>query len=314
MSDLRLDYQASAADAGQRADKVLAASTQAVSRVRLKKAFDAGGVTVNGVAVSARHKLQSGDRVAALIASEVHSSDAPSAQAIALDVLYEDEHLIAVNKPSGMVTHPGNGTADDTLVHALLAHCGAALSSIGAPVRPGIVHRLDKETSGVIVVAKSDSAHLALARAFAGRELDKRYCALVRGAPTAPLGSCKGPIFRHPVQRTKMAVLEKGRVAHTDWRVLQRFGSSGVASMIECVLHTGRTHQIRVHLSHAGFPLLGDTLYGFKAGGFPIAIPRVMLHAERLRLKHPLTQEPLELSAPLPMDFEQVIVQLETMA
>jgi 23S rRNA pseudouridine1911/1915/1917 synthase len=306
--DLLLDYCASAADAGQRADKILAASTQEVSRVRLKKAFDAGKVTVNGVVVAAKQKLQAGDRIKALIEPEVHGVASPSAQAIALDILYEDEHLIAVNKASGMVTHPGNGTAEDTLVHALLDHCGEALSSIGAPLRPGIVHRLDKETSGVIVVAKSDVAHLALARAFAGRELDKRYRALVRGAPATESGSCRGAIFRHSVHRTRMAVVPKGRTAHTDWRVLQRFGS--LASMVECVLHTGRTHQIRVHMSHAGFPLLGDTVYGFKPASFPLPIPRVMLHAERLRLTHPITKVTLDLHAPLPMDFAEMIAQL----
>ncbi len=307
--DLLLDYFASAADAGQRADKILAASTQVVSRVRLKKAFDAGKVTINGIAVPAKHKLQPGDRIKALIEPEVHTVPSPSAQTIDLSVLYEDEHLIAINKASGMVTHPGNGTAEDTLVHALLDYCGDALSTIGAPLRPGIVHRLDKETSGVIVVAKSDAAHLALARAFAGRELDKRYRAMLRGAPATESGSCRGAIFRHPVHRTKMAVVTKGRVAHTDWRVLQRFGH--LASMVECVLHTGRTHQIRVHMSHAGFPLLGDSLYGFKPAGFPLAIPRVMLHAERLRLRHPITEDLLDLHAPLPEDFVSIASQLD---
>lgn len=308
MSELRLEYLADAGDAGQRADKILAANSPDVSRTRLKKAFEADAVTVNGCVVGARHKLQAGDRIVAIIVADTEFEAAPIAQSIALDVLYEDDELIAVNKPSGMVTHPGNGTGDDTLVHALLAHCGKALSSIGAPLRPGIVHRLDKETSGVIVVAKTDRAHLALAKAFAGRELDKRYRALVRGVPDTDSGSCRGAIFRHPVHRTKMAVLPNGRVAHTDWRVLERFGK--LASLVECLLYTGRTHQIRVHMSHAGLPLLGDSLYGFKANGFPLSIPRVMLHAECLRLQHPISQQPLEIHAPLPADFLTVREQL----
>jgi 23S rRNA pseudouridine1911/1915/1917 synthase len=312
MNPRRLQYEAGLEDVGQRVDKVLAKTTQEISRSRLKKAFDAGKVVVNAVAVAGRYKLHAGDWIEAEIEEASLTSEAPTAQAIGLSILYEDEDLIVINKASGMVTHPGNGTTEDTLVHALLSHCGDQLSSIGAPMRPGIVHRLDKETSGVIVVAKTDSAHLALARAFAGRNLYKRYRALVCGVPEKDTGSCTGAIFRHPVHRIKMAVLDKGRVAHTDWRVLRRFGK--LASELECVLHTGRTHQIRVHMSYAGFPLLGDTLYGFKPTGFPMAIPRVMLHAERLHLEHPLTQAKCEFHAPVPDDYETTVAQLQKLA
>jgi len=207
-----------------------------------------------------------------------------------------------------MVTHPGSGTGEDTLVHALLHHCGA-LSGVGAPDRPGIVHRLDKETSGLIVVAKTDAAHHGLAAAFSGRETYKRYAALVLGLPKRSSGCCAEPIGRHPVVRTRMAVVPSGRSARTDWNLERTFGKR--AARLGCVIHTGRTHQIRVHLSHLGHPLLGDDSYGFKPARLPdVAVPRVMLHATELRLPHPSGSKELRLSAPLPGDFLQVEAEL----
>ncbi len=294
--------------AGARADKLLAEQAAGVSRTRLKRAFDAGQVTQNGAVIAARKKVGPGDVLRAELLLESFEA-APVARAIPLNIVFEDADIVVVNKAAGMVTHPGSGTGEDTLVHALLYHCKNALSSVGAPLRPGIVHRLDKETSGLLIVAKNDAAHHQLAAAFSSRTLYKRYLALVTGAPARDSGSCKAPIFRHATQRTKMAVTEKGRAAHTDWRVRQRFGHA--ATLVECVIHTGRTHQIRVHLSHLKHPLLGDHTYGYKANRLPqITVPRVMLHAAELRLKHPLSGEELQFAAPLPEDFNHLMAEL----
>ena len=301
-----------AGTAAGRADKVLADQAEGVSRTRLKRAFDAGQVTLNGAVVSARQKVKPGDQLRAELIPE-HFEAAPVARDIPLEIIFEDDDLVVVNKAPGMITHPGSGTGDDTLVHALLHHCGGQLSSVGAPLRPGIVHRLDKETSGVLVAAKNDAAHHSLAAAFSGRALYKRYLALVTGNPVRDSGTCLAPIFRHPTQRTKMAVVEKGRKAHTDWRVCRRFGSA--AALVECVIHTGRTHQIRVHMSHLKHPLLGDHTYGFKANRLAsLKVPRVLLHAAELRITHPTTGKPQTFEAPMPKDFAAVMESLAALA
>jgi len=230
---------------------------------------------------------------------------------IDLDILYEDRHLLAVNKPAGMVVHPGAGTGETTLVHALLAHCKGGLSGIGGVERPGIVHRLDKETTGVIVVAKTDAAHRGLSRQFAERILAKEYLALAAGAPGRTSGSIRKAIARNPRQRHKMTVVEDGaggRDAHTDWSVVERFGER--ASLLRCTIHTGRTHQIRVHLKSIGHPVLGDRAYGWVPGPALLAPPRVMLHAEHLVVTHPITGRVLDLRAPLPADFKAQIKAL----
>ena len=238
---------------------------------------------------------------------------APTAVDLPLEVIYEDESIIVVNKAAGMITHPGNGTGDNTLVHALLYHCGENLSSVGAPDRPGIVHRLDKDTSGLIVVAKNDAAHHKLAEAFSERKTFKRYTALVFGIPKTSRGTIKEPIGRHPVMRTRMAVVHSGKPAHTDWHVEARYGQR--ATRMSCVIHSGRTHQIRVHMSELRFPLLGDTTYGFKPGRLKdIEIPRVMLHSTELRIQHPERDEWMTFEAPLPADFEAVMAQLAQLA
>jgi 23S rRNA pseudouridine1911/1915/1917 synthase len=215
-----------------------------------------------------------------------------------------------VNKAAGMITHPGNGTGDNTLVHALLHHCGENLSTVGAPDRPGIVHRLDKETSGLIIAAKNDTAHHKLAAAFSERKTYKRYTALVFGIPKVGQGTIKEAIGRHPVMRTRMAVVHSGKPAHTDWKVEARYGQK--AARMTCIIHTGRTHQIRVHMSEIRFPLLGDTTYGFKPGRLTgIEVPRVMLHSTELRIQHPDRDELMTFEAPLPRDFEDLIAQLK---
>ncbi len=291
-----------------RADKIFAAEFEDVSRVRLQKAFDAGQVTFDGQVIDKRFKINSAGLLRAVL-DEPDVGVGPMPVDIPLEILYEDEAIVVVNKPVGMVTHPGSGTGDDTLVHALLHHTDGQLSSVGAPDRPGIVHRLDKETTGIIVVAKTDLAHHKLAAAFSGRETYKRYRALVLGSPIQSTGTVKEPIGRHPVVRTRMAVVPGGRDAHTDWSVEERFGR--VAALVSCVIHTGRTHQIRVHMSSQKLPLLGDTTYGFKATRLKgILVPRVMLHSTELHIQHPERDELMKFVAPLPQDFEAVIEQL----
>jgi 23S rRNA pseudouridine1911/1915/1917 synthase len=232
---------------------------------------------------------------------------------IKLDVLFEDKWLLAINKPAGMVVHPGAGTREDTLVHALLAHCAGTLSGIGGVERPGIVHRLDRETSGVIIVAKNDQAHRELARQFAARTVVKEYTALVSGVPRLLSGSVQKAIGRNVRQRHKMAVVEEGhggRASWTDWTVVEAYGD--VAALVTCVLHTGRTHQIRVHMASMGHPLLGDFTYGWKESRVMARQPgRVMLHSGRLSLLHPKTGKVLDFRAPLPADFRAQIKALK---
>ncbi|MEM7790521.1 MAG: RluA family pseudouridine synthase [Verrucomicrobiota bacterium] len=305
-----LEFEVAPGVDGGRADKVFAAEFDDVSRARLQRAFDEGLVTFRGEVIDKKFKINSPGLLRAVL-DDPDASEGPSAVDLPLNVVHEDESIIVINKASGMITHPGNGTGDDTLVHALLHHCNDRLSSVGAPERPGIVHRLDKETSGLIVVAKTDLAHHRLADAFSQRETYKRYTALVFGLPKRNAGTCKEPIGRHPVVRTRMAVMKKGgRNAHTDWKVVRAF--DGLAAEVACVIHTGRTHQIRVHMSYMDHPLLGDVTYGFKANRLSgIEIPRVMLHSAELRLVHPLNGEPMTFLAPLPDDFKSVMAALE---
>lgn len=294
----------------ERADKILAAAHPELSRAAVQRAFDDDRVHVAGRPVPKNHRVSSGD-VLEYSFPEVRSLDL-TPNAIALDVLYEDDDLIAVNKPSGMVVHPGAGTGDDTLVHALLAHCAGKLSGIGGVERPGIVHRIDRETTGVIVAAKTDRAHRKLSESFANRDLEKEYRALVAGVPALMSGTILKPIARHAVHRHRMTVAAEGagREAHTDWERERVFGR--LAALVRCRIHTGRTHQIRVHMKALGHPVLGDTTYGWrKDERFPCTPPRVMLHAARIAFDHPITHARLEIEAPLPDDFVRVIAALE---
>lgn len=292
----------------ERADKIFAAEFEDVSRTRLQKAFEAGKITFEGQVIDKRFKINRAGLLRAVL-KETDTDLGPRPVNIPLEVIHEDTSIIVINKPAGMVTHPGNGTDEDTLVHALLHYTSGQLSTIGAPDRPGIVHRLDKETTGLIVAAKTDKAHHKLATAFNERKVYKRYCALVAGVPAKDSGTCKALIGRHPVVRTRMAVTNSGRPAHTDWLVKERFG--GRASLIHCLIHTGRTHQIRVHMSSLGHPLLGDTTYGFKQNQLKgVNIPRVMLHAAELKVPHPDHDDPIHLQAPLPSDFAEIMQQL----
>ena len=282
------------ADAGTRLDHFLAAHATDLSRSRLQALVRAGSVTVDGAIVSPGKKLRAGERIILDVPLPVAATNAP--EDIALEILHEDDDLIVINKPAGIVVHPSAGHASGTLVNALLHHCGA-LSVIGGVERPGIVHRLDKETSGCIVAAKNDATHQELARQFASRDVTKIYLALTSGRLPKKRGTVNVPIGRHPVHRQKMAVVPegKGRASMTGWRVL---GEPPAGSLVECTLHTGRTHQIRVHMKHLGHPLLGDPVYGKRAG-----FPRQMLHAWKLGFSHPRTGKRLDFVAPIPPDF-----------
>jgi 23S rRNA pseudouridine1911/1915/1917 synthase len=308
MPDRIIEYSVPADTPSLRADKLFAAEFDDISRARLQRAFDAGLVTFDGFTIDKRFKVNRAGLLRATLKEPAFKA-APNAVDLPLEIIHEDASLLVVNKAPGMVTHPGNGTSDDTLVHALLHHCSGELSSVGAPDRPGIVHRLDKETSGLIIIAKNDKAHHHLAAAFSERNTYKRYTALVLGNPRFNRGTIKEPIARHPTMRTRMAVVNRGKPAHTDWQVETRYGQK--AARLSCIIHTGRTHQIRVHMSALRFPLLGDTTYGFKPGRLPgTPIPRVMLHATELRIQHPERQQPMVFNAPLPSDFESVMASL----
>lgn len=294
-----------------RADRVLAAAFPEHSRTALQRAFDAGLVRCGGTVISRDTAVAGGDRLE-FVLPDVAPTDLKPAD-IPLDVLYEDRHLLAVNKASGMIVHPGAATGEDTLVHALLSHCAGTLSGIGGVERPGIVHRLDKETTGVIVVAKTDQAHRALADQFATRTLTKEYVALVSGVPQLLSGTIDRAIGRHPVHRHRMTVGEGGKPARTDWERAETFGD--LAALVRCRIFTGRTHQIRVHLKSLGHPILGDALYGWKPEPRLKEQPaRVMLHAEHLVLMHPATGRELDLRAPLPEDFTRLIRALRRAA
>ena len=289
-----------------RADKVLAQAFPAHSRAALQRAFDAGLVNRAGRPLAKSDLVRAGDTIEFLWPETKPAELRPVA--IPIEILFEDEHLLALNKPAGMVVHPGVGTGKDTLVHALLAHCAGSLSGIGGVARPGIVHRLDKETSGVLLVAKTDAAHRALAAQFAGRSLRKEYLALVSGVPKAVSGIIDRPIGRHPVHRHRMTAGPGGRAARTDWERLEVFGKG--AAFVRCRIHTGRTHQIRAHFKFIGHPLLGDATYGWKPLPQLPAPPRVMLHAEHIVLTHPITNAPLDLRASLPGDFKKMLKRL----
>ena len=291
-----------------RADKALAAAFPEFSRVAIQRSFDAGLVKRGGQVLS---------RDTVLLPGETLTIGFPETRApelrpveIPLDILYEDKHLVAINKAAGMVVHPGAGTGEDTLVHALLAHCSGSLSGIGGVERPGIVHRLDRETSGVMLVAKTDAAHRALSAQFSERSLHKEYLALVQGVPPLLSGSITKAIGRNPQHRHKMTVRdvgEGGRDAHTDWERVETFGEQ--AALLRCTIHTGRTHQIRVHLKHLGHVIIGDDVYGWKPDPrFPaLTADRVMLHAEHLVVTHPTSGRSLDLRAPLPRDFQTLL-------
>lgn len=284
----------------ERLDRFLFTRIPALSRARIQCLIEAGLVRINGAIAKPSAKLRAGDLVEA---SDPPTPDPVSAtpEPIPLSILYEDDDIVVLDKPPGLVVHPGAGHRSGTLVHALLHHC-LHLSGIGGETRPGIVHRLDKDTSGCIVAAKNDVAHIALAKQFAGRSVTKIYLAIARGHPRKSQGRIEAPIGRHPIHRKRMAVVERGRPAATDYRVL---AFCGPHVLIECTLHTGRTHQIRVHLKHLGHPICGDREYGG-----PADFPRQMLHAWKLGFLHPRNARRLDFTSPPPPDFIHAGVRL----
>ena len=319
-TDKMIAVRAGEADAGQRLDRVLARHLPLLSRTRLKRLIEGGQVTEEGTVLREPSLRVRHDQNFVVILPRIEDA-APVAQPIALDIHFEDAHLIVIDKPAGMVVHPAPGNPDRTLVNALLAHCGASLSGIGGVRRPGIVHRLDKDTSGLMVVAKTEAAHQALSRDFAARRIQRAYSAFVWGVPAAPAGEIAGNIGRSSRNRKKMAVVaeDKGKPAATRYRVERVFKTH--AAQIECRLATGRTHQIRVHCAHIGHPLIGDPVYGTRAGrslartgatGAQIAaFPRQALHARLLGFIHPVGMRVLEFESPLPSDLRVLTRSLE---
>jgi 23S rRNA pseudouridine1911/1915/1917 synthase len=323
----RITFEASAGDVGERLDRFLgrAASERglALSRTRLKALIEASCVTVNGeVMCDPAMRLSDGAQIEVEAPPPVESP--LLAQELPLDIVFEDQHLLVLDKPAGLVVHPAAGHEDGTLVNALVAHCGESLSGIGGVRRPGIVHRLDKDTSGLLVVAKTDAAHQGLSALFAdhGRtgSLVREYQALAWGAPRMRNGTVDAPLGRHPHQREKMAIVseERGRHAVTHWRLEQQLGP---VCLISCRLETGRTHQIRVHLAHIGHPILGDSVYGAgfksKAAQLPedgrlalTQLGRQALHAAKLGFVHPVTGEELLFESEPPEDLSNLIMAL----
>jgi len=338
-------------EAGERLDRALTAHVAELSRSRLKVLIEAGSVAVDGRTIrDPGHRVKSGAVIHIDIPPPVEAKPAP--EAIPLNVVYEDADIIVIDKPKGLVVHPGAGNWTGTLVNALIAHCGDSLSGIGGERRPGIVHRLDKDTTGLMVVAKNDRAHRALAAQFAshgrgGEPFERGYLAFVWGAPERPHGTIDRPIDRHKVARDRMAIREGGREAITHWQVIERYvaaDQSGeaaaagrprlagrrkqpvepVASLLACRLETGRTHQIRVHLASIGHPLLGDQVYGpgfrTKSARLPpparealAALGRQALHSHILVIQHPVNGEILRFRAELPADLARLHNELAAM-
>ena len=300
MTPLRLKVDAP----GQRADQFLAAALPQLTRSAAQKLLEEGAVTLNGRPVKKNYKTAPEDELVVVLPNPAPVDILP--QDIPLDVVYEDEDVIAVNKPVGLVVHPAAGHPDGTLVNALLYHCGNSLSGINGALRPGIVHRIDRDTSGLIIAAKNDAAHLALAAQLQDHSLYREYEAVCVGNLKQDQGTVNAPITRHPTDRKKMAVnFLQGREAVTHWTVLERFPGY---THIQCRLETGRTHQIRVHMAHTGHPLLGDVVYGSKKPWPGLA--GQCLHARRLSFVHPRTGERLTLECPLPSWFQEVLTKL----
>lgn len=285
-----------------RLDQFLARELPKFSRSRLQQLIRQKFVAVNGEAARPRDLIRAGDRIEINEPPATKIDNLP--EAIPLEILYEDDDLIVINKPAGLVVHPGAGHREHTLVNALLHHC-PMLSGIGGEERPGIVHRLDKETSGCLVAAKNDEAHRGLSAQFEARTVEKIYLALVAGRLRKNAGTIEEKIGRHPVHRQRMSVASRrGRTAKTEYRVDR---ANDAMSLVECKLHSGRTHQIRVHLHHLGHPVLGDKIYGAK---FSKSFPRQMLHAWKLGFDHPRTGERKNFEAPIPDDFKDALKQI----
>ena len=295
--------RASEESKNQRLDAFLASSLDGLTRSQATRLIESGEVAVNGRAVSKSYKLAGGEDIAVTLPEPEPVEAVP--QDIPLDVVYEDADVIVVNKPSGMVVHPAPGHPDGTLVNALLYHCAGTLSGVGGALRPGIVHRIDRDTSGLIIAAKNDAAHQYLSAQLADHTLARTYECIVVGALREDRGTVDAPIARHPTDRKRMAGVAGGREAVTHWEVIARYPGY---THVRCRLETGRTHQIRVHMAYIGHPILGDTVYGAKK-----EVPGLTgqcLHAVGLRFLHPRTHEVVELSCPLPDEFTRMLQKI----
>ena len=311
-------YRLRAGDERARLDKFLAAALPDISRTRLKGLIESGHVRIGDETITEPAYRVKPETAVELKVPKASAEAAPAAQAMALDIHYEDADLIVVDKPAGLVVHPAAGNPDRTLVNALVAHCGASLSGIDGVRRPGIVHRLDKDTSGLLVAAKNDAAHAGLSQLFAAHDLERAYLALVWGSPAPAEGMIEGNIGRSPKNRKKMAVVARGgRPARTHYRVREHL-ADGCWSLLECRLETGRTHQIRVHLAAKGHKVVGDPVYGGRRRNSAKALPpkaavalneyhRQALHAYRLAFKHPLSGELLVFTSEPPADMQTLL-------
>ena len=301
MEPIRL--RASEESKNQRLDAFLASSLDGLTRSQAARLIESGEVAVNGKTAGKSYKLAGGEDIAVTLPEPEPVEAVP--QDIPLDVAYEDADVIVVNKPSGMVVHPAPGHPDGTLVNALLYHCAGTLSGVGGALRPGIVHRIDRDTSGLIIAAKNDAAHQYLSAQLADHTLARTYECIVVGALREDRGTVDAPIARHPTDRKRMAVVAGGREAVTHWEVIARYPGY---THVRCRLETGRTHQIRVHMAYIGHPILGDTVYGAKK-----EVPGLTgqcLHAVGLRFLHPRTHEVVELSCPLPDEFTRMLQKI----
>ena len=304
--------QTSGEDVGKRLDQFVAEAAD-LTRSAATRLIENGEITVNGATVAKNYRMRAGDEIVIALPTPEPSEAIP--QNIPLDIVFEDADVIVINKPVGMVVHPAPGNPDGTLVNALLYHCKGSLSGVGGVVRPGIVHRIDKDTSGLLVVAKNDEAHLALAEQLKGHHISRVYYAIVIGNLREDSGTVDAPIGRHPVDRKRMAVIRnndlKSREAITHWQVLARGEADGQRfTLVRCQLETGRTHQIRVHMASLGHPLLGDPIYGGANTKFEAkhkqSITGQCLHAKELTFTHPRTKEPVHVSCPLPADMAHI--------
>lgn len=290
-------------DKGKRLDIYIAENFNELSRTMIKKLIESNNVLVNDKSEKVSYKVQANDNISIDVPEAKETK--LKAQEIPLDIIYEDSDIIVVNKPKGMVVHPANGNPDGTLVNAILSICKNSLSGIGGELRPGIVHRLDKDTSGLIIVAKNDKAHINMSEQIKERNVKKTYIALVRGNVPEEEATINMPIGRSTKDRKKMAVTKNGKQAITHFKVLKRYSKY---TLLEIKIETGRTHQIRVHMAEIGYPVVGDAVYSNGKNEF--GIEGQMLHAYKLEFRHPITNKHMELTAPLPQYFEEILKKL----
>ena len=297
------EFEVKDENVSERIDKYISSKNEDISRVMVQRLIDEGNVLVNGKGTKASYKVQTGDKILVRIEDPKPTELVP--QEIPLDVVYEDNDILVINKQKGLVVHPGNGNQDGTLVNAILARCKDSLSGIGGEIRPGIVHRIDKDTSGLLIVAKNDKAHINMSNQIKEHKVKKTYLALVRGVIKENLATINMPIARSTKDRVKMAVDKNGKNAVTHIKVLERFNGY---TYIEVNIETGRTHQIRVHMSQIGYPLVGD--YVYSNGKNPFGVEGQMLHSYKLEFEHPITGKKMELTAELPKYFKDVLDEL----